>query len=149
HLAHGVPPYRPGPAADPALRLLPRSPADPVAVPRRCPARGARAQPAALRPADARERRLPVPRGGHHVGKPHRRAPSSQPVRLPPDVDGVLRARTRPRRRGACAMTTIETGATPSIEAGAAAAARPRHGGRTRIAYALGAVAFGVKDNGF
>ena len=37
----------------------------------------------------------------------------------------------------------------PSIDAGAAAKRSPSLGGRTKLFYALGAIAFGVKDNGF
>ena len=38
---------------------------------------------------------------------------------------------------------------TPSVEAGAAAVRAPVPRGKTKIFYALGAIAFGVKDNGF
>lgn len=38
---------------------------------------------------------------------------------------------------------------TPSLAAGAALAQPPRSGGRTKLFYALGSIAFGVKDNGF
>ena len=46
-------------------------------------------------------------------------------------------------------MTGLESSTTPSLEAGAAAVRPPLLGGRTKLFYALGAIAFGVKDNGF
>jgi Na+/melibiose symporter-like transporter len=45
-------------------------------------------------------------------------------------------------------VTTLEA-ETPSLESGTAAARPPIQGGRTKLFYALGAIAFGVKDNGF
>jgi Na+/melibiose symporter-like transporter len=41
------------------------------------------------------------------------------------------------------------TSVTADVEAGAAAKQPPLGGGRTKLFYALGAIAFGVKDNGF
>jgi Na+/melibiose symporter-like transporter len=44
---------------------------------------------------------------------------------------------------------SLETSAAPSVESGAAAKSPPRVGAVTKLVYALGAIAFGVKDNGF
>jgi Na+/melibiose symporter-like transporter len=44
---------------------------------------------------------------------------------------------------------SLATDATPSLESGAAARSPPRLGGWTKFFYAVGAIAFGVKDNGF
>ena len=44
---------------------------------------------------------------------------------------------------------SLDTSAQPSVEVGAAAVRAPFARGRTKVLYALGAIAFGVKDNGF
>jgi Na+/melibiose symporter-like transporter len=46
-------------------------------------------------------------------------------------------------------MTSLDAAETPSLEAAAALASPTRLGGRIKVFYALGAIAYGVKDNGF
>ena len=46
-------------------------------------------------------------------------------------------------------MTSLEPNTTPSIKSAATATSPPHLEGRTKLFYALGAIAFGVKDNGF